>query len=159
MKTLKFKKAHPAVILPTYADPGANGMDVRAFPGVEDTYFISEPGQNASWSIPPGTRMIIPTGLFPVIPEGHCLMVLPRSGLAAKQGVTVLNAPGLIDSSYNGEIKIILINHGDKEVRIQTGDRIAQLVLVKAPQTVIEETDTLPDTQRGAGGFGSTGIK
>ena len=104
-----------------------------------------------------GTAMI-GTGLFFEIPEGYEVQIRPRSGLAAKNGVTVLNTPGTIDSDYRGEIKVILINLGEKDFVINSGDRIAQMVIAPVTQASFEITDSLSDTERGAGGFGSTGV-
>jgi dUTP pyrophosphatase len=140
--TLRFKRMTATAQLPSYATPEAAGMDVKA-----DGEFVIGTGQYA----------LVPTGLSVEIPQGWELQVRPRSGLAAKFGVTVLNAPGTIDSDYRGEIKVILVNHGAQAFTVAAGDRIAQLVLARAPQAVIEEVQDLTATQRGAGGFGSTG--
>lgn len=128
--------------LPAYATPGAAGIDICS---AEDATIFA------------GERQLVSTGFAVEIPEGYELQVRPRSGLAAKFGVTVLNAPGTIDSDYRGEIKVNLINHGDRPADIARGDRIAQLVLAQAPQAVIEEREELSETERGAGGWGSTG--
>ena len=128
--------------LPAFAKPGDAGLDLRASEVV---------------TLAPGERRLVPTGLAVAIPEGHAGFVLPRSGLAMQKGVTVLNAPGLIDSGYRGELKVLLINHGDEAVGIERGDRIAQLVIQPVAQARLVETDRLPDSARGAGGFGSTG--
>ena len=102
---------------------------------------------------------MIPTGLFFAIPEGFEIQVRPRSGLAAKNGVTVLNTPGTIDSDYRGEVKVILINLGDADFTVNNGDRIAQLIVAPVTQGIFVKTDKLDETERGAGGFGSTGVK
>jgi len=128
--------------LPAFARPGDAGLDLRASEAV---------------TLEPGERRLVPTGLAVAIPEGHAGFVLPRSGLAMQKGVTVLNAPGLIDSGYRGEIKVLLINHGALAVGIERGERIAQLVIHPVAQARLVETDRLPDSARGAGGFGSTG--
>ena len=141
--TLRFKKLTENAQLPSYATPEAAGMDVRS---------------NAGVVIGSGLFAMVSTGLSVEIPEGYELQVRPRSGLAAKFGVTVLNAPGTIDSDYRGEIKVILVNHGKQPFEIAVGDRIAQLVLGRALQGKIEEVQTLTTTQRGEGGFGSTGV-
>jgi dUTP pyrophosphatase len=107
--------------------------------------------------LPPGGRAVIPTGFSVEISEGHEGQVRPRSGLAVRHGVTVLNAPGTIDSDYRGELKVVLINHGQAPVTIQRADRIAQLVIAKVVQPAIEEVGELSSTERGAGGFGHTG--
>lgn len=128
--------------LPAYATHGAAGMDVLA---AEDVVLA------------PGARHAVATGLALAIPEGYEIQVRPRSGLALKHGITVPNTPGTIDSDYRGELKVILINHGTEDFPVVRGDRVAQLVLAPVTQAVWEEVDTLGDTARGAGGFGSTG--
>jgi dUTP pyrophosphatase len=105
----------------------------------------------------PGQRAAIPTGIAVAIPEGHAGFVLPRSGHAQRLGVGVVNGPGLIDSGYRGEISVLLINHGDEEVEFGRGDRIAQLAVVPVPEVSWTEVDSLDETDRGSGGFGSTG--
>ena len=130
--------------LPEYATALSAGLDVRAH--------LSEPVV-----LEPGAYQLIPTGLFVALPEGTELQVRPRSGLAFKHGITVLNAPGTIDADYRGGIGVLLINHGSKSFTIENGERIAQLVLARYERVVWTEADTLPDTQRGEGGFGSTG--
>ena len=131
---------------PTYADPGSSGMDVRAS---LDEFEV----------VRPGYRKLIPTGLFVEIPQGYEIQVRPRSGLAAKKGVTVLNTPGTIDASYRGELCIIIQNNGMEDFIIENGDRTAQLVLCEVPKCIWENTDTLDETERGIGGFGHSGIK
>lgn len=131
---------------PTYADSGSSGMDVRAS---LDEFEV----------VRPGYRKLIPTGLFVEIPQGYEIQVRPRSGLAAKKGVTVLNTPGTIDASYRGELCIIIQNNGMEDFIIENGDRIAQLVLCEVPKCIWENTDTLDETERGIGGFGHSGIK
>ena len=128
--------------LPAYAKPGDAGLDLRA----------SELAQ-----LEPGERRLVPTGLAVAIPEGHAGFVLPRSGLAMQKGVTVLNAPGLIDAGYRGELKVLLINHGSEPVIIARGERIAQLVIQRVASATLVEVESLPESARGAGGFGSTG--
>jgi dUTP pyrophosphatase len=108
--------------------------------------------------INPGQRALVPTGLFLEIPEGYEGQVRPRSGLAAKDGITVLNSPGTIDSDYRGEVKVILINHGEVTKYFKPGDRIAQLVFCKVERAELIEVETLTDTERGTGGFGHTGV-
>lgn len=130
--------------LPAYETVHAAGMDLRAD--------LKEPE-----IIHPGMRKLIPTGLFIEIPEGYEGQVRPRSGLAFKYGITVLNSPGTIDADYRGEVKVILINHSDQPFTIQSGERIAQLVLARHEQIEWTITEQLAETQRGAGGFGSTG--
>jgi dUTP pyrophosphatase len=130
--------------LPAYETEQSAGMDVRA--NIDEAI-----------SLGPLERAIIPTGLFIALPAGFEAQVRPRSGLAAKQGVTVLNSPGTIDADYRGEIKVILVNLSNETMQIQDGDRIAQLVIARYEQAVWAETELLNDTARGAGGFGSTG--
>ena len=130
--------------LPVYATDGAAGMDVVS---AEDV------------TIAPGQRHAVATGLSVAIPHGYEIQVRPRSGLAFKHGVTVPNTPGTIDSDYRGELKVLLINHGPDDFAIARGDRIAQLVPAAVTRATFEEVETLDDTQRGEGGFGSTGTK
>ena len=147
MNTCEIKcVAKDGVAVPSYETSGAAGADVRAF--------LNEPVV-----IPVGKRAMIPTGLFFAIPEGFEIQVRPRSGLAAKNGVTVLNTPGTIDSDYRGEVKIILINLGDADFTVNNGDRIAQLIVAPVTQGIFVKTDKLDETERGAGGFGSTGVR
>ncbi len=133
--------------LPKYETSGSAGMDLRAYlpEGVV--------------TIAPMCRAIVPTGLFMEIPEGYEGQVRPRSGLAAKNGITVLNTPGTIDSDYRGELKVILINLSDKDFVINSGDRIAQIVFAKCEQLQCFQVESLSETQRGEGGFGHTGKK
>ncbi len=128
--------------LPAYATAGAAGMDVVS---AEDT------------TISPGARHAIATGLAVAIPQGFEIQVRPRSGLAFKHGITVPNTPGTIDSDYRGELKVLLINHGDADFVIARGDRVAQLVVAPVVQAAFVEVEELDSTQRGEGGFGSTG--
>jgi dUTP pyrophosphatase len=132
--------------LPAYETSGSAGMDVRAA--------VPEDGPV---TLAPGQRDMIPTGLSVAIPEGYEIQVRPRSGLAAKHGLTCLNTPGTIDSDYRGEIKVILINHGTEPFVIQRGERIGQLVLAPVTQLSWKTVDSLDETERGTGGFGSTG--
>ena len=132
--------------LPSYETPASAGLDIRAF--IEEKLTLS-----------PGERKLIKTGLFLEIPEGYEAQVRPRSGLALKNGITVLNSPGTIDADYRGEIGVILINHSSEIFEINSGERIAQLVFAKVEQAVWFETESLNETERGEGGFGSTGKK
>ena len=136
--------ASKGAVIPEYKTSGAAGADICAL--------LSEPV-----TIKKGSRAMIPTGLFFAIPEGYEVQVRPRSGLAAKNGVTVLNTPGTIDSDYRGEVKVILINLGYEDFVVKNGERIAQIVV--APVTIgsFEQVTALDETERGAGGFGSTG--
>ena len=131
--------------LPGYETSGSAGMDVEA--AVRD-----------SLEIRPGERVLIPTGLSVALPDGYELQVRPRSGLALKHGVTILNSPGTIDADYRGEIKIALINHGKNSYTVKRGDRIAQLVLAPVVHAVFKKVAALDTTDRGAGGFGHTGV-
>ncbi|NDV86324.1 dUTP diphosphatase [Aurantimonas aggregata] len=131
-------------MLPAFATAGAAGADIRAA--------LVEP-----LTLVPGGRAMVPTGLAFEIPRGFEVQVRPRSGLAANHGVTVLNAPGTIDSDYRGEVKVILVNLGDAPFKIENGDRIAQLVVAPVTTASFEVRETLGETGRGAGGFGSTG--
>ena len=132
--------------LPAYETDGAAGMDVRA--AVPE----GEPVQ-----LKPGERAMVATGLSVAIPEGYEIQMRPRSGLAAKHGITCLNTPGTIDSDYRGELKVILINHGSETFTISRGERIGQMVLAPVTRIAWQAVDTLPETMRGEGGFGSTG--
>lgn len=133
------------VKIPEYRTSGSAGCDVCAF--LEEEIVLKA-----------GKRAAIPTGLFVSIPEGYEIQVRPRSGLSLKNGITVLNSPGTIDSDYRGEICIILINLGDEDFVIRNGDRIAQLVISSVTQGVFVRTESLDSTERGSGGFGSTGV-
>ena len=138
------KKLNPEVRLPEYKTSGASGMDLIAF--IEK-----------SVSVKSKTSSIIPTGLSVAFQEKYEIQIRPRSGLAAKNNITVLNTPGTIDSDYRGEIKVIIYNHGDDDFIINNGDRIAQMVLSPIIKMDLEEVKNLPETIRGEGGFGSTG--
>lgn len=148
MNQIKFKKLpHAADLpLPGYESASAAGMDIRAA--------LSEP-----IILAPGERLLIPTGLQMALPEGYEAQVRPRSGLAIRNGITMLNSPGTIDADYRGEVKVIAINHGKEEFTINHGDRIAQMVIAPVVQLQVEEVESLDETERGAGGFGSTGVK
>jgi dUTP pyrophosphatase len=135
--------AHAADLpLPSYATAGSAGLDLRAA---------------EAFTIKPGARALVPTGLSIALPENFEAQVRPRSGLAVKHGVTVLNSPGTIDADYRGEIKVPLINHGTEDFVIARGDRIAQMVIARLEQVTLIEVKSLDATQRGAGGFGSSG--
>ena len=137
--------ASKGAVIPEYKTVEAAGADLYAL--------VDSP-----ITLAPGKTAMVPTGLFFEIPEGYEIQVRPRSGLAAKNGVTVLNTPGTIDSDYRGEIKIILINLGDKDFVINSGDRVAQMVIAPLIQASFSIVDELSDTTRGSGGFGSTGV-
>jgi dUTP pyrophosphatase len=143
--TLPFKRLDPDAVLPTRAHPGDAGLDLRSAVDVE---------------VAPGERALIPTGVAVAIPDGHAGLVLPRSGLASKHGLTMANAPGLIDAGYRGEVICAVVNlDRATPVRVAKGDRIAQLVVVAVPELAAEWVDELPPTKRGQGGFGSTGTQ
>ena len=143
IKVLIKKLSHKAQI-PIYKTEGSSGMDLMAL--TEDKIVIK-----------PNKSALVPTGLSVAIPNDTEIQIRPRSGLAAKSSISVLNTPGTIDSDYRGELKVILFNHGDKEFIINNGDRIAQMVLVPILKVQFEEVQDLPETIRGSGGFGSTG--
>jgi dUTP pyrophosphatase len=142
MPTLKVMRLDPRATLPRYETDGAAGMDLVALEAA---------------SIPAGGRAQVGTGLAIAVPDGHEGQVRPRSGLAARHGVTVLNAPGTIDADYRGEVKVALVNHGREPFEIRPGDRVAQLVICPVARVTLELADSLDPTARGDGGFGSTG--
>ena len=144
MVKVLIKKLKPSVQLPSYKTDGASGMDLMAF--------IEKPIKLES-----GKSCLVPTGLSVAFPEKYEIQIRPRSGLAAKNNISVLNTPGTIDSDYRGEIKVILYNHGNTVFLINNKDRIAQMILTPIIKMDLEVTDTLPETVRGEGGFGSTG--
>ncbi len=144
MVKILIKKLDPAVKLPEYKTDGASGVDLKAF--------IKEP-----ITVKSKTSSIVPTGLSVAFSEDYEIQIRPRSGLAAKENISVLNTPGTIDSDYRGEIKIIIYNHGDKNFLIKNGDRVAQMILSPVVKMEFEEIENLPETIRGKGGFGSTG--
>tara|TARA_B100000686_G_C16327368_1_gene731370 strand:+ start:166 stop:603 length:438 start_codon:yes stop_codon:yes gene_type:complete len=144
MVKVLIKKLNSKVQLPKYKTDGSSGMDLMAF--IE-----------SSINIKPQESALIPTGISIAIPEDTEIQIRPRSGLAAKSSISVLNTPGTIDSDYRGEIKIILFNHGKEEFVINNNDRIAQMILMPIIKAEFEEVENLPKTLRGSGGFGSTG--
>ena len=144
MVKVLIKKLDSAVNLPEYKTDGASGMDLMAF--------LKQP-----INIKPKTSSLIPTGLSIAFSSEYEIQIRPRSGLAAKNNVSVLNTPGTIDSDYRGEIKVIIYNHGDKNFLVNNGDRIAQMILSPVVKMELQETNDLPQTIRGEGGFGSTG--
>ena len=141
--TVRFTLLNESAVLPTYAHPGDAGMDLRS---IEDVV------------IEPGKRALVKTGLAMELPEDAEAQVRPRSGLAIKNGITVLNSPGTIDSGYRGEVGVILINHGEEAFHVEKGMKIAQMVIAKVEHTKIEVVTELSSSDRGAGGFGSTGV-
>ena len=138
------KRLDSKVKIPQYKTSGSSGMDLMAF-------------VKNSIKIEPNTLELVPTGLSVAIPEDLEIQIRPRSGLAAKSSISVLNTPGTIDSDYRGELKIILFNHGNKDFIINNNDRVAQMVLMPVLKMELEEVDQLPESIRGSGGFGSTG--
>ena len=144
MVKVLIKKLNSTVKLPEYKTNGASGMDLIAF--------IKE-----SINIKPKTSSLIPTGLSVAFSENYEIQIRPRSGLAAKNNISVLNTPGTIDSDYRGEIKVIIYNHGNNDFFVNNGDRIAQMILSPVVKMELEETSDLPETTRGLDGFGSTG--
>jgi len=144
MVKVLIKKLNPAVEIPTYKSVGASGMDLMAF--IEKSIKLA-----------PKSSCLVPTGLSVAFSDEYEIQIRPRSGLAAKNNISVLNTPGTIDSDYRGEIKIILFNHGNSEFIINNKDRVAQMVLLPVHKMDLEEVENLPDTLRGKGGFGSTG--
>jgi len=144
MVKILIKKLDPAVQVPSYKTPGSSGMDLMAF-------------RKNPIKVEPQSSCLVPTGLSVAFPEDYEIQIRPRSGLAAKSNISVLNTPGTIDSDYRGEIKVIIFNHGNTEFIINNNDRIAQMVLAPVYKMDIEKVEILPQTLRGKGGFGSTG--
>ena len=144
MVKVLIKKLDPSVQLPSYKTKGASGMDLMAY--IEKPIILE-----------PGKSCLVPTGLSVAFPEEYEIQIRPRSGLAAKKNISVLNTPGTIDSDYRGELKIILFNHGSEIFIINNNDRVAQMVLTPIIKMELDETDELPVSIRGKGGFGSTG--
>ena len=144
MARVLIKRLNSNVELPVYKTSGASGMDLMAF-------------LKGPIKILPNSSYIVPTGLSLAFSENYEIQIRPRSGLAAKNNITVLNTPGTIDSDYRGEIKIILFNHGKEDFIINNKDRVAQMILTPVVKIKFEEVDSLPDTLRGESGFGSTG--
>ena len=144
MAKVLIKKLDPAVELPAYKTEGASGMDLMAL--------VKEP-----INLKPNSSCLVPTGLAVAFSNDFEIQIRPRSGLAAKNNISVLNTPGTIDSDYRGEIKVIIYNHGNENFLINNGDRIAQMILTPVLKMELEEVNNLPETIRGNGGFGSTG--
>jgi dUTP pyrophosphatase len=141
--SLRVRRLHPAAVLPTRAYAGDAGLDLHALDGA---------------TLGPGERASISTGIAVEIPDGHAGLVLPRSGLAARHGIALVNAPGLIDAGYRGEIRVLLLNTDrDATYEIAPGDRIAQLLLIRHETPMLIEVDELAESERGGGGFGSSG--
>ena len=146
MIKIQIKKLSNSVIIPKYETSGSSGMDIAAH--VENNIIIN-----------PGEKALVSTGFSIAIPTGYEVQIRPRSGLAVKKNITVLNTPGTIDADYRGEIKVILINLGKEKFIIENGDRIAQMIVCPVVQADLKEVKELSDTARGSGGFGSTGTK
>ena len=142
---VKLRKVHPEATIPQYATAGASGLDLHARI-VHEIY------------LQPGVRFTCPTGIAIELPCGYEAQVRPRSGMASKHGVTVLNSPGTVDSDFRSEIHVILINHGEQAVKIEPNQRIAQLVIAPVMRVDLVESEILSETERGEGGFGSTGV-
>ena len=146
MTKIQIKKLSNEVLTPKYETAGSSGMDIAAH--IEKDIVLN-----------PGEKTLIPTGFSLSVPRGYEVQIRPRSGLAVKKGITVLNTPGTIDSDYRGEIKVILINLSKNEFSIKNGERIAQMVVCPVKQVIVEEVKELSETDRGMDGFGSTGTK
>ena len=146
MIKIQIKKLSNSVLIPRYETLGSSGMDIAAH--IEENLIIN-----------PGEKTLVSTGFSISIPRGYEIQIRPRSGLAVKKNITVLNTPGTIDADYRGEIKVILINFGKEKFVIKNGDRIAQMVVCPVIHADLEEVEELSDTERGQGGFGSTGTK
>jgi|TARA_B110000037_G_C16684478_1_gene328120 dUTP pyrophosphatase len=146
MTKIQIKKLSSSVSTPKYETPGSSGMDIAAH--IKNSIIVN-----------PGEKVLVSTGFSIAIPRGYEVQIRPRSGLAARKNITVLNTPGTIDADYRGEIKVILINHGIEKFVIENGERIAQMVVCPVVQANLEEVKELTDTERGSGGFGSTGTK
>ena len=144
MVKVLIKKINPSAQMPSYKTEGASGMDLVAY--------IEKP-----INLEPGKSCLVPTGISVAFPKEYEIQIRPRSGLAAKQNISILNTPGTVDSDYRGEIKVIIYNHGDASFTVNNGDRIAQMVLSPVMKIELNETNDLPKTFRGEGGFGSTG--
>ena len=146
MTKIQIKKLSNEVLTPKYETPGSSGMDIAAY--INEDVIINS-----------GDKALIPTGFSLSIPQGYEVQIRPRSGLAIKKGITILNTPGTIDSDYRGEVKVVLINLSKDKFTVQNGERIAQMVVCPIVQVSIEEVKELSETNRGIGGFGSTGTK
>ncbi len=145
MVKVKVQKLHPEAVIPAYMTEHAAGMDLYTV--------IDKPV-----TLGAGERTLLPTGLAMEIPPGYEGQVRPRSGLALKKGISLVNSPGTIDADYRGEIGIIIINHGTEQVEFQPGDRVAQLIIAPVTQAILVEADELNDSDRSSGGFGHTGV-
>ena len=142
MTKIQIKRISKKVLIPKYETPGSSGMDIEK-----------------NITIEPGEKALIPTGFTLSVPKGYEVQIRPRSGLAIKKNISVLNTPGTIDSDYRGEIKVILVNFGKEKFLVENGSRIAQMVVCPIVQATLQEVEDLTKTKRGTGGFGSTGTK
>lgn len=149
LKVCRLTSHDPDLTLPAYESAGASGLDLRAC--------LAEDDRRSGLALPPLGRVLVPTGLAVALPAGHEGQVRPRSGLAARHGITVLNAPGTVDTDYRGELKVLLVNLGAETYRISHGERVAQFVVAPVQRVELMTVAVLDDTERGAGGFGSTG--
>ena len=143
LEALDVRLLHPAAQPPARSRPGDAGYDLRCV---------------QAFTLAPGERRVVPTGVAIALPDGVAGLVVPRSGLAARHGLSVVNGPGLVDPNYRGELRVVLVNHGDEPFAAQAGDRIAQLLLVPFVAPELRVVDELPDTERGTDGFGSSGV-
>jgi len=146
MTKIQIKRISEKVLIPKYETPGSSGMDIAAY--IEKNIIIE-----------PGEKALVPTGFTLSVPKGYEVQIRPRSGLAVKKNISVLNTPGTIDSDYRGEVKVILINFGKEKFVVENGSRIAQMVVCPIVQATLQEVEDLTKTKRGTGGFGSTGTK
>jgi dUTP pyrophosphatase len=153
--TLAVKRAPGAaeLPLPAYQTEGSAGLDLRA-----EAFDFGGGSAGYACDLAPGKRVLALTGLHVAVPEGHVGLICPRSGLALHHGITLLNAPGVLDADYRGEVGVVLVNHGSKPFLCESGMRVAQLVIVPCPHAELAVVDELPATGRGSGGFGSTGV-
>jgi len=151
LRILRLESHDPAHALPAYESAAAAGMDLRAC--------LADDDRTIGLKVPSLARVLVPTGLAMAIPEGHEAQIRPRSGMALRHGITVLNSPGTIDADYRGEIKVLVVNLGPETVTLAHGERVAQLVIAPCVQVSPESVTVLDETARGAGGFGSTGVK
>lgn len=146
MTKIQIKRISEKVLIPKYETPGSSGMDIAAY--IEKNIIIE-----------PGEKALVPTGFTLSVPKGYEVQIRPRSGLAVKKNISVLNTPGTIDSDYRGEVKVILVNFGKEKFVVENGSRIAQMVVCPIVQATLQEVEDLTKTKRGTGGFGSTGTK
>jgi dUTP pyrophosphatase len=164
LKQIKFIRESSDIEIPSYATKDSSGMDIRAYLPYDKSYmgegfrvYASQKGDNYNYiELHAGGRILIPSGIKVEVPKGYEIQVRPRSGLALKHGIGLLNSPGTIDADYRGDVGVILVNHSNKSFHIENGDRIAQLVFAKVTQVSLVEEE-ISETERGEGGFGHTG--